>query len=168
MARLAAFLMLLVIPTLSIADELSETAVPFAKRLVAYMQEFDTDGVAPLLYTEPMIRMGANPEQLKEMAAQSDSRLRSSGARYLRFDLDEPTDSFPGADGEYTLIPYICVLELGERKMEQQAFFIGVTNDGGRTWKFIDGIGTSRIPIETLVPGYAGPPLPAVSRRPIE
>ena len=155
-------------PSVTVADELSETSIPFAEMLVTHMQDFDTKKVAPLLYTEPMIRLGADPAELQEKVSQLDSQLRAAGAQYLVFELHEPTRSFSGIDGDYVLIPYTSVLALGEQKIEQRAFFIGVTNDGGESWRFMDGIATARVPIDVVIPDYAGPALPAVSRRPLE
>lgn len=168
MRKLIFLLVVIFLSFTSMASDIAALAVPQAEKLVQYMRSFDTEGVASLLYTEPMIRLGADPEQMKHMAAQLDQKLKNSGANYSSFELGQPTNVFGGPDGAYTIIPYTCVLDLGGRKIAQEAFFLAVSADNGKTWKFLDGIATARVPIDVILPGYAGPPLPNVARRPIE
>jgi hypothetical protein len=138
-----------------------------AESLVERMKNFDTDGVAAFLYTAPIERMGVNLESLRESLARLNANLRSTGAKYLTFTLEEPTEPFGRPEGLFTIIPYSCVMTANGKTMQQDAFFIGFSGDSGASWKFIDGIGTAKVPIDTYLPNYAGPELPVVRRYPV-
>ena len=145
-------------------DARIDSALRDAQTLIGAMQRFDTDGVASMLYTAPFERMGVPINYMKEQAAQLDANLRSIGAKYLSFTLGTPTEPFTRPEGLFTLIPYTSVMTANGRTFQQDAFFIAFSDDSGATWKFIDGIGTARRSIETILPNYEGPDLPPIQR----
>jgi hypothetical protein len=165
------FLMLLLISvTVSHAasqDLRIDAALRDARTLIGHMQDFDTDGVAALLYTAPLERLGADPAQLKQQTAQLNADLRSLGTRYERFVLGKPTKPFLRPEGLFSLIPYSCVIAANGQKVQQDAFFVAFSADAGKTWKFLDGIATRRAPIDVILPNYEGPELPPVRRFPV-
>lgn len=139
-----------------------------AQELIEHMQDFDTEEVAALLYVAPMIRMGADPEQLRQRAATLDANLRSTGAKYKKFTLQSPTELFSRPEGLFVLIPYSSVMIGNGQKIQQDAFFIAFSDDEGLSWKFLDGIATARVPIDVILPEYEGPNLPEVRRFPVQ
>lgn len=147
------------------ADNISKTSLPQLRELIEHMKDFNTEKVSHYIYYEPMLKMGATSDQLKAAATQLNKNLKNAGAIYSSFKLGMPTDIFEGPDGIYTLIPYTSILSVYGQTMEQHAFFIGVTNDGGNSWLFLDGVATSQVPIDVIIPNYSGPALPYVSRR---
>ena len=160
-----ALLILMATAVSSIAqDARTDAALRDAQTLIGGMQRFDTDSVASMLYTAPFERMGVPIIQMKQQAAQLDANLKSIGAKYLSFTLGTPTEPFSRPEGLFTLIPYTSVMTANGRTIQQDAFFIAFSDDSGATWKFLDGIGTARGSIETILPNYEGPDLPPIQR----
>jgi len=164
-------MLLLVAPATSAfgQDDRTDAALRDAKTLVGHMQRFDTDGVASLLYTAPMEKMGADIMQMRRQAAKQDANLKSIGAKYLRFTLGKPTNPFSRPEGLFTLIPYSCVISGNGKAFQQDAFFLAFSNDSGANWTFLDGIATAKVPIESILPRQR-PTTPASSpiRRTVE
>jgi hypothetical protein len=154
-------------PSVFSQDVRLDAALRDAHTLIERMQQFDTNGVGSLLYTEPMERMGVDIARVKEQAAKLDGSLRSIGATYLLFTLGTPTAPFSRPEGLFTLIPYTCVMRANGKTVQQDAFFVAVSKDSGHTWKFLDGIATAKVPIGSILPNYAGPELPLVRRSPV-
>ncbi|MGC1388435.1 MAG: hypothetical protein WA807_10545 [Steroidobacteraceae bacterium] len=52
------------------------------------------------------------------------------------------------------------VLQLHGQNTLSKAFFIGISEDNGVSWKFVDGQKTTPENIGSIIPGYGGATLP--------
>ena len=90
--------------------------------------------------------------------------LKAMEATFLRFELGPPGQPFSGHEGMYLFVPYTEVMIAAGKQSTQTAFFIGISEDQGATWKFMDGIGITEDNIRAVIPDYAGGALPPKSR----
>jgi|SRR5687767_1767682 len=147
--------------------EPTERAVERAQALVDRMKAFDAEGVMDLTYTRVFERLGVAPERARRGMRELQQKLKSLDARYTRLELGQPHAPFAGDGNLYVIIPYSGVMELQGKRILQEAFFIGVSEDAGKAWKFVDGINSTQESIRTVIPSYSGAPLPPRRTKPI-
>jgi hypothetical protein len=152
----------------AIADDLKDRAAARAQALVERMKVFDTDGVAALSYTRFFEKMGIDPARSRKAMADLNEKLKSIGAIYSKFDIQATESSFSGDGQLYIIIPYSSIMEAQGRRILSEAFFIGVSEDEGKSWKFVDGISSTQQNIRMVIPSYSGAPLPPRRQRPVE
>jgi hypothetical protein len=145
------------------AAEISANASRDAVRLVACMKDFDAVCANSLTYTKIFEDHGISRDQLDHTVADLYQQLKSAHARYTRFDLSAPWPPFVAGRLTYIFIPYNMVLEVRGQDTWSRAFFIGVSDDSGVSWKFIDGQKTTQDNIGSIIPGYEGATLPPTS-----
>jgi hypothetical protein len=164
--------MLLVIgasaPSLAVADELSQVAVAQLTRMVECMKAFDAECVNGFMYTRPFEKKGMDVSKPAEALKELYANLISIGAKYSRFDLQDPGTTFSGDGQTYIIVPYSNVLEGNGRRQLQEAFFIGASEDQGKTWRFMDGISVTQKNIRMIIPSYSGAPLPDRRMKPLD
>jgi hypothetical protein len=148
------------------AGDLSANASRDAMRLVACMKSFDSACANSLTYTKVFEDHGISRGQLEQRVADQYQKLKSMHATYSRFDLDAPWPPFVASGRNYVFVPYNMTLETGEQRAASKSFLIGVSEDSGASWKFVDGQRVTQDNIGMFVPGYAGDKLPPTSFSP--
>jgi hypothetical protein len=141
----------------------ADAATRAATQLVACMKAFDPACTASLTYSRYMEERGVPRESVVKSLTEIDSKLTTLGARYSRFELVAPTTVLAGDGEDYAFVPYVQVLEVGDRRGGLRAFFIGVSIDGGASWQFVDGANVTPATLRVIMPGYTGQELPPVT-----
>jgi hypothetical protein len=142
------------------AGDLSANASRDAMRLVACMKSFDSACANSLTYTKVFEDQGMSRVQLEQRVADLYQKLKSMHATYSRFDLDAPWPPFIASGRNYVFVPYNMTLETDDQRASSQSFLIGVSEDSGISWKFVDGQRVTLDNIGMFVPGYTGGKLP--------
>ena len=127
------------------------------------MKAFDATCANSLTYTKVFEDHGISRVQLDQRVADLYQKLKSMRATYSRFDLDVPWPLFIASGRSYTFVPYNMTLETGEQRASSKSFLIGVSENSGISWKFVDGQSVTRDNIGMIIPGYAGARLPPTS-----
>lgn len=153
---------------LAAAAEPADRAVEQAQVLVDRMKVFDSEGAAALTYTRFFERMGIDPARPRKAMVDLNEKLKSVGAIYTKFELLSPEKPFAGDGQLYIIIPYSQIMEARGRRILSEAFFIGVSEDEGKNWKFVDGISSTQENIRMVIPSYSGAPLPPRRQKPVE
>jgi len=145
----------------------SSTAVKDARQLVECMKAFDAQCVVDLTYERALIEAGLSRSQLVKMLSDSYASRKSKNIRYSRFDLGKPSEEFKSDGRTFVFIPYTQTIEIpGNGALSFEAYFIGVSEDQGATWTFVEGIKQTAATIRRIIPGYRNqPPLPPVSEK---
>jgi hypothetical protein len=99
---------------------------------------------------------GISRSQLDQAVSSMYANLKSAHATYSRFDLGAPWPPFVTLGRRYIFIPYNAVLEGFGRKALAKSFLIGVSEDDGSSWKFVDGQRLTKDMIGQVIPGYVG------------
>lgn len=163
MLRSLAIVILVSITVAANADDAMDRAISQARVLIERMKVFDSKGMAPLFNTkmvERVERTGANAAAWQQLIASEYKTLKSNGAITNKFELLSSGRLFAGDGQLYVMLPYSRVLEIQGHRMHIEAYFIGGSEDGGITWKFIDGRIANQENIRKLIPSYDGSPLP--------
>jgi hypothetical protein len=159
---------LVLVAVSSLAADPTDRAFEQARTLVDRMKVFDSEGMAALTYVRFFERMGVDPARPRKAMADLNEKLKSIGAVYTKFELRSPENLFPGDGQLYIIVPYSQVMEAKGRRVLSEAFFIGVSEDQGENWKFVDGISSTQDNIRMIIPSYSGAPLPPRRQRPLE
>jgi hypothetical protein len=138
------------------AADISANASRDAGRLVDCMRAFDATCANSLTYTKVLEQHGVSRQQLDEGVANLYRLMTSTHATYSRFDLEAPWSPFVRDGHSFIFVPYNAVLKGNGRKMTAKAFFIGVSEDSGASWKFVDGQQITKNTVGHVIPGYVG------------
>lgn len=134
-----------------------------ALRMVACIRALDESCAQSLTYTKFLEERGVSRAQLDQKVADVYQSLRSIGATYSSFDLSAPWQQFSLDKRTYAFVPYSYKLLARGETTSVQAFFIGVSEDSGSTWKFMDGVSVTPDNIDLILPGFHGGMLPPKS-----
>jgi hypothetical protein len=129
-------------------------------RMVACIRALDEPCAESLTYTKFFEEQGLSRAQLNQKVADVYQSLRSIGATYSSFDLAVPWQPFSLDKMTYAFVPYSYKLLARGETTSVQAFFIGVSEDSGSTWKFMDGVSVTPDNIGVILPGFKGGMLP--------
>jgi hypothetical protein len=145
------------------AADISANASRDATRLVACMKTFDAACVNSLTYTKTFEDRGISRDQLDQQIAKMYQQMKSLRARYALFELSAPWPAFAARGNTYVFIPYSMVLRVRGQDTVGKAFFIGISDDSGSSWKFVDGQKITQDNIKMFIPDYDGATLPPTS-----
>jgi hypothetical protein len=154
MTALALALLLFTAPLRAV--DISANASRDAARLVSCMKAFDAACANSFTYTKVLEAHGISRSQLDQAVTNLYGNMKSTHVAYSRFDLEAPWSPFVKGGRSYVFVPYNAVLEGNGRKMTAKAFFIGISEDSGVSWKFVDGQQITKDTIGHVIPGYVG------------
>lgn len=144
----------------ALAADSAANALHDAKSLTECMRHLDADCTLKWMYTKPLLDQGFEPGELRAELNVTFENIRLAHPEAQQFDLGKPTEPFAGDGRQYIFIPYQETMTVKGQRYSQTAYFIGVSENAGASWKFVDGIGFSERNIRTVIPSYAGGPLP--------
>jgi len=145
------------------ARDLLENVTRDALRMVACVRALDEPCAQSLTYTKFFEEKDLSRAQLDQKVADVYQSLRSIGATYSSFYLSAPWQQFSLNKLTYAFVPYSYRLLARGETTQVQAFFIGVSEDSGSTWKFMDGVSVTPDNIDLILPGFHGGMLPPKS-----
>jgi len=138
------------------AVDISANASRDAARLVSCMRVFDAACANSLTYTKVLEEHGISRSELEKAVTNLYGNMKSTRTAYSRFDLEAPWSPFVKGGRSYVFVPYNAVLEGNGRRMSAKGYFIGVSEDSGVSWKFVDGQQITNDTIGHVIPGYVG------------
>ena len=156
---LYAIALLGIAPTAFAADS-AANAFRDANSLATCMKALDTECTLKWLYTKNLEEQGFGLGELRAQLNVSFENIKLVHGETERFELGTAGSPFPGDGRQYIFIPYQETMLIQGQRYSQTAYFIGVSENSGESWKFVDGIGFSEKNIRTLIPSYGGAPLP--------
>lgn len=151
---------LLSIAPVALAADAVSNALRDAHSLTTCMRALDTECALKWLYTRNLEAQGFEPGELRAELNVSFENIKLVHGETERFDLGAAGSPFSGDGKQYIFIPYQETMVIQGQRYSQTAYFIGVSEDQGVTWKFVDGIGFSLKNIRTVIPSYNGGALP--------
>ncbi len=146
-------------PVASAADG-AANALRDARALAECMKALDTDCTMKWTYTKQLEQQGFDFGELRAQLNASFENIKVAHGVTERFEIGAAGSPFAGDGKQYIFIPYQETMSVQGQRYSQAAYFIGVSEDEGVSWRFVDGIGFSQKNIRTIIPSYGGGPLP--------
>ena len=146
-------------PAVRAADSVAN-ALRDAGSLATCMKALDTECTIKWTYTKLLEQQGFALTTLRAQLNVSFENIRVAQGKIERLELGAAASPFPGDGKQYIFIPYLETMNLQGQVYSQTAYFIGLSDDGGVSWKFVDGFGFSQKNIREVIPSYGGGPLP--------
>jgi hypothetical protein len=143
-----------------IAADIAANATRDVMRLVACMKALDAACANSLTYTRVFEEHGITRDKLDQAVANLYEQIKSAHGAYSRLDLNTSWTPFAARGRTYIFIPYTGLIKSPARNVSTTSFFIGVSEDAGNTWKFVDGQKVTPGNINMIIPGYNGGPMP--------
>lgn len=161
--RIVALLLAFVFPLFASAQP-TEVAKATLEKLVDAIRTGDAGTVVNL--THPKVHgMVGGREKMLAALTETFRSARNTGHKLDQIVVGQPSPL--GRDGKqiFVFFPYVGVSSNNEISTTIEAFYLGVSEDSGLNWKFVDGSRMDQRNIKMFIPSYSGqPPLPSTRR----
>jgi hypothetical protein len=145
-----------------------ETAARDAQRYFDCIDSLDESCLSALMYTSPFICNGfIVPGTLVRLRADTAVPRRLGNFDRVYWHLETTVPDAIASDDErlYVLVPFRLALRVNQW-IDRPGFLLGVSEDDGESWRFLDDAVVWKQGIDQIIPGYAGPPLPDAPAEP--
>jgi hypothetical protein len=116
-----------------------KTLIEHAERMTQATLREDHATIAELTHPRVVSELGGK-ERFIERVAAITADMKSSGYAITGVRLSRPADLMEDEGIFYAIVPYdLSMTGPDGMKGESQSFFVGVSLDGGDSWKFVDG-----------------------------
>ncbi len=107
-------------------------------------------------YTHPkVVEMAGGREKMVEFVRKDVAEMKSEGFEPLSYVTSEPTQVFKVGEQTYAVVPAKLRLRAKETVYVSETFMVGVSADGGKTWKFVGGASADLATLKLLFPAEA-------------
>lgn len=151
----------LLVPLLAHTESV-DLALVTLKKLVEAVRTGSAETVVELTHPKVHEMVGGRETMLATLSQTFESS-KAAGHRLQRVEIGKP--SALGRDGRRVFIffPYIGLSGGNENTTTIQAFYLGISDDNGGSWKFVDGSRMDQRSVRIFIPSYSGQPaLPSV------
>lgn len=131
------------------------------KTLIYALHDGDVDTI--IRFTPPkVIEMSGGVDTMKHVLQSVSQGLREMGTQIQMFTFPEPPTFLEGGGRRFAVVPTLQLLTAKGQKVESLNFQLGILEQGGTQWVYVEGSRLNKQNIQTLFPGfpadYAFPP----------
>jgi hypothetical protein len=98
----------------------------------------DFGKVAELTHPKVVELMGGRDKMIEAMQASFKS-MQARGISIKSVKVDDASDPVSAGSEQYVVVPFQLEMQAPDAKIRQKSFVIGVSNDLGKTWVFVNG-----------------------------
>jgi hypothetical protein len=112
-----------------------------------------------------LIEMGGGREKVMIAMEGQFKEMRDSGMKIVAHTVGEPEPSVRAGTKLVAIVPTALKMEMRESIIEQKSFWLAVSTDEGKSWRFLDGSSLDADALKLLLPEAVGKiKLPKVSQ----
>lgn len=112
----------------------------------------DFDKVADMTLPD-VVKLGGGRVQLVAFLKKNTDEMRAQGFNVEAVTSGEPTQVIGVGKEVYAVVPTTMRMKVPQGVLIGEAFFIGISDDGGESWLFIDGAGmTDKRRLQMFIP----------------
>ena len=143
-----------------------ERALAGALRLAKATQELDAAKIVDLMLPD-VVSAAGGASKMRSTLAHKFAQAKSVGMVVDSVTLGLQTAMSENGGTYYIFFPYITEAHSNAMKVTDEAFYLAISDDSGKTWHYVDGLELNEEIIKTVfIRGYEGvPPLPKRERR---
>ena len=101
-----------------------------------------------------IVEMAGGREKMVEFVRKGVAEMKADGFEPLSYVTSEPTQVIEVGGQTYAVVPARLRLRAKETVYVSESFLLGVSDDGGKTWKFVSG-SVDPSTLKTLLPDEA-------------
>ena len=120
------------------APDVKQTCRADVTAMTTALSRGDFARVADLSHPKLVAAAGGR-EKLIATLADAAKQMRAKGIAIRSAAVDAPADPVANGDFLYVVVPYTLSMTAPEGKLKQKSFVVGVSGDGGRTWRYVNG-----------------------------
>ncbi len=108
-------------------------------------------------YTYPrVIELMGGRERMIAFVKKSTDDMKAEGITFISHEVTAPTKVEIIGKQKFAILPVTLQLKAPGGRIVQNSFMIGISDDGGNRWTFIDGAGVDAEKMKILIPSAAG------------
>jgi hypothetical protein len=144
MSRITLICLCLVLSAPARADEPDRTAVrKIAKELGDATLKGDHAKVIDFTYDGIVKELGGRAKAIQTTNGIMKT-LKTQGITFKTFEAGEPGEFHTEGGNTFVLVPTTVEMTIPNGKMIAKSYLLGISADGGKTWKFADGAGLAQ------------------------
>jgi hypothetical protein len=116
---------------------------------------------------EPAVKALGGKEAAVKRVTDGVKEMEAGGFKFKAYTVGDPGDVHAEGDNTFVVVPTTLEMTTPEGKSIQKGYLLGISPDGGRTWKFADGAGLKdkkardlllpKLPAKLELPEYKEP-----------
>lgn len=107
--------------------------------------------VADLTYAG-IVEAGGGKEEMTAFLENGIGEMRAQGFQILTLTVGEPREPVAVGGHVFAVVPTKMRMKTPQGVASKESFFIGVSEDGGKSWTFVDGEGANKERLRGLFP----------------
>ena len=139
------------VPTPSPTGENYPTLTARAKELEEALARKDYAKVIDLTYP-PLVALGGGREKLLATMTREMKSMEAEGVELLSSTSFAPAQFFHDATGIYAVVPVTSKMKAKDGIFQTEGSLIGISNDSGASWTFVDATGQDQAELRKLFP----------------
>ena len=115
----------------------------------------DYDAFAAKMYPK-LLEMSGGKENLIRTLQDGRKQMQADGGDIRSATIGDVTQLKESKSEEFAIVPETLEITLREGTLTAESYMLGISDDGGRTWTFLDGAGLQRMgdSIHTILPNF--------------
>jgi hypothetical protein len=98
----------------------------------------DFGKVVDLTYPKLVEKMGGRDKMIATLKA-GTAQMKSTGFTFNAVKVDEPGEIVSADHQQFLVVPFLLEMKSPAGRMQQKTSVIGISEDGGRSWKYLNG-----------------------------
>lgn len=132
----------------------------------------DADAILAGMHPEALRATGQTADQMKATIAKGFAEMEREGVTFGPVALDGPAETFAGrGERRFGIVHQTLNIRVaGKGRITSRSYLLGVSDDAGATWRFVDGAGLGKVDVTKVLADYpaAEHPLPTVAPPSVE
>ena len=140
-----ALLSVVVCAELASADPQTEQVRKLAAENSAALASGNYVRLVDLTYPK-VVEMIGGREKMIEMLRRGSEEMKTHGSAILAAEVSEPKEVVTAGDKQFAIVPMTVRIQVPDGTLKSTGFLIGISEDRGKTWTFLDGAGITKEP----------------------
>lgn len=128
---------------------LQDQAHELGHAIVAGDNEKMVDGTHPKI-----VALAGGREQMIRLLELTAKGMQSAEGSIQDVQFEEPSGLEEGGDQLFGIVPFTLEIMVGQVHSSRKSFFLGVSNDGGDNWKFVEAGQINSAKVKDFFPNY--------------
>ena len=157
--RLVSFIAIVIAAQIASADSQTERVRQVAQQDSAALTSGDYAHLVDLTYPKLVELLGGRDKMIETLRTGTED-MKAHGSAILGAQVSEPKEIVIAGDKQFAIVPMVVRVHVPEGTLRSSSFLVAVSEDHGKTWKFIDGAGlhkgavTEKETLAQIVPGF--------------